>query len=166
MFVIKIQLLLLIPKYISILLYKSIAKCTIWETNHSEYNMRNSPQPVRWIILRGPLRSSARWKMREHPVKSFCILLFPFFFFLVCVYTALPFREYSASARARKHFTNYTVCNKKCKTLYRPSWKLDFCFERLFCWQRFFSKSVYYVNMKRKLAIRFIKKSRLLIKIR
>lgn len=95
--------------------------------------------------------------MREHPVKSFCILHFTFFFF-GWVYIPLPFREYSTSARARKHFTNYTVCNKKCKTLYGPSWKLDFCFERLFCWQRFFSKSVYHVNTGRKLTIHFIKK--------
>jgi len=122
--------------------------------NHSEYNMRNSPQPVRWIILRPVPIVRAMENARAFSQK---FLYFAFYIFFWCVYTTLPFREYSASARARKHFTNYTVCNKKCKTLYRPSWKLDFCFERLFCWQRFFSKSVYHMNMKRKLTIHLLK---------
>lgn len=88
-FVIKIQLLLLIPKYISILIYKSIAKCMIWETNHSEYNMRNSPQPVRWIISRGPLRSSdGKCASIQSKVFVFCI---SHFFFLGVYILRYPF---------------------------------------------------------------------------
>jgi len=68
------------------------------------------------------------------------------------LYAALPFPGYFASrlTTACQHFANYADCNKKCKTMYGrergrgegrrrgASWKLDFCFERPFCWQRFF----------------------------
>lgn len=96
------KLFSLIPKhmyiYLHIAIFKFIAKYIIQETNHSEYNTRNFPQPVRWITSHDPLRSFARWKMREPSSQKFLyfafyIYFFPFFFYIPrCPFANIPRR--------------------------------------------------------------------------